>query len=373
MTVLLIIGGLLALVAGGEVLVRGASGLARTFGMSPLIVGLTVVAAATSAPELAVTVDASLAGSPGIALGNVVGSNIINVLLILGASAIVLPLAVSSQLVKADVPVLIAMSGLTLVLALDGSISRLDGVILLVLLAAYVAFLIQLTRRRNGGAAAGAATAPAEADTSPRPLWRNVLLVAVGVGLLVLGARGLVLGATDIAQAFGLSDLVIGLTVVAVGTSLPELATSITAAIRGEREMAVGNVAGSNIFNLGMVLAAAGMLSPDGVPVSSGALELDLPFMVAVALALLPLAFTGFQISRFEGVVLVGYFVAYTAYLLLDAAGHDALEPFSSVMLLFVVPLTVLWLVFFASFELGVRRGRRQVKEEFDLPLDPAP
>jgi cation:H+ antiporter len=368
-TVLLILGGLIALVAGGEVLVRGASALARAFGMSPLIVGLTVVSAATSAPELAVTVDASLTGSPGIALGNVVGSNIINVLLILGASAIVLPLAVSSQLVKADVPVLIVMSGITLAVALDGVISRLDGVLLFVLLMGYLLILVRITRRRkrNGGVQVP------EADPADRPVAWNVGFVVVGVALLVLGARGLVLGATDIAQSLGLSDLVIGLTVVAVGTSLPELATSVTAAIRGEREMAVGNVAGSNIFNLGLVLAAAGILAPEGVPVSSGALELDLPFMVAVALALLPLAFTGFEISRFEGVVLVAYYVAYTAYLLLDAAGHDALEPFSSVMLLFVAPLTVLWLVFFASFELGLRRGRRQVKEEFDLPLDPEP
>lgn len=372
MTALLIIGGLIALVAGGEVLVRGASGLARTFGMSPLVVGLTVVAAATSAPELAVTVDAALSGSPGIALGNVVGSNVINVLLILGVSALVLPLAVSSQLVRADVPVLIGMSVLTLVLAHDGAISRLDGIILVVLLVAYVVLLLRMTRRRNGEAAPARVEGVEEAG-SDRPIWFHALFIAVGVAMLVLGARLLVRGATEIAQAFGLSDLVIGLTVVAVGTSLPELATSVTAAIRGEREMAVGNVAGSNIFNLGMVLGAAGILAPEGVPVSPGALELDLPFMVAVALALLPLAFTGYAITRFEGAVLVAYFVAYTAYLLLDAAGHDALEPFSSVMLVFVVPLTVLWLVLFASFELGVRRGRRQVQEEFHLPPEPAP
>lgn len=304
-----------------------------------------------------------------------VGSNIVNVLLVLGISAIVLPIGVSSRLVRSDLPILIGFSVLTLVLALDGGISRADGAGLLGFLLLYFVIVVTASRRRARDATRATAARPGGppgGDTTGtdgipgsrgRMVARHAAFVVVGVALLVLGARLLVSGATGIAQALGLSDLVIGLTVVSIGTSLPELATSVTAAIRGEREMALGNVAGSNIFNLGMVLGTAGIVAPGGVPVSGGALELDLPFMVAVALAFLPLAFTGYVISRFEGAVLVGYFVAYTAYLLLDAAGHDALEPFSTVMLLFVVPLTVLSLVTFVSFELGVRSGRRVERE----------
>lgn len=391
LTVLLLLGGFVALIAGGESLVRGASGLARALGMSPLIVGLTVVAAATSAPELAVTVDASLSGSPGIALGNVVGSNIANVLLVLGAAALVLPLAVSSQLVRADIPVLAGASILMLVLALDGSISRVDGLVLFLLVVVYVTVLVVVARRRGGANGAGGLSgfgeldaavpqAPAPADgpegdaaAGRKPLLRDIGFIVVGVGLLVLGARWLVRGATEVAQSFGVSDLVIGLTVVAIGTSLPEMATSVMAAVRGEREMAVGNVAGSNIFNLGMVLGLAAIIAPGGVPVGRSAIVFDIPFMVAVALAMLPVAFTGFAISRMEGGVFVAYYVAYTAFLLLAAAEHDALEPFSAVMAGFVAPITVGWILVLAVYEFGVRRGRAAARRELGLPAEQDP
>jgi cation:H+ antiporter len=391
LTVLLLLGGFVALIAGGESLVRGASGLARALGMSPLIVGLTVVAAATSAPELAVTVDASLSGSPGIALGNVVGSNIANVLLVLGASALVLPLAVSSQPVRADIPVLAGASILMLVLALDGSISRVDGLVLFLLVVVYVTVLVVVARRRGGANGAGGLSgfgeldaavpqAPAPADgpegdaaAGRKPLLRDIGFIVVGVGLLVLGARWLVRGATEVAQSFGVSDLVIGLTVVAIGTSLPEMATSVMAAVRGEREMAGGNVAGSNIFNLGMVLGLAAIIAPGGVPVGRSAIVFDIPFMVAVALAMLPVAFTGFAISRMEGGVFVAYYVAYTAFLLLAAAEHDALEPFSAVMAGFVAPITVGWILVLAVYEFGVRRGRAAARRELGLPAEQDP
>ena len=391
LTVLLLLGGFVALIAGGESLVRGASGLARALGMSPLIVGLTVVAAATSAPELAVTVDASLSGSPGIALGNVVGSNIANVLLVLGASALVLPLAVSSQLVRADIPVLAGASILMLVLALDGSIPRAAGPVLFLLVVVYVTVLVVVARRRGGANGAGGLSgfgeldaavpqAPAPADgpegdaaAGRKPLLRDIGFIVVGVGLLVLGARWLVRGATEVAQSFGVSDLVIGLTVVAIGTSLPVMATSVLAAVRGEREMAVGNVAGSNIFNLGMVLGLAAIIAPGGVPVGRSAIVFDIPFMVAVALAMLPVAFTGFAISRMEGGVFVAYYVAYTAFLLLAAAEHDALEPFSAVMAGFVAPITVGWILVLAVYEFGVRRGRAAARRELGLPAEQDP
>ncbi|MDD9207730.1 calcium/sodium antiporter [Georgenia sp. 10Sc9-8] len=360
MTVLLLLGGFVLLVLGGEVLVRGAGGLARSFGMSPLVVGLTVVSFATSAPELAVTVGASLSGSPGLAVGNVVGSNITNILLVLGVAGLILPLAVRLPVVRRDVPIMIALCVLLLVLSLGGSVSRLDGIVLLACLVAYVAWTIVRSRRKGDAP-------PVEIEegaTKVRSPWLDALLVAAGVAMLVVGAGWLVEGATAVASALGLSELVIGLTVVAIGTSLPELATSVIAAIRGDVEMAVGNAVGSNIFNIGAVMGITAAISPGGVPVEPGALRFDLPVMIAVALALLPVAFTGFCVARWEAGLFVGYYGAYIAYLLLDSAGHDALPEFSAVMLLFVIPITVLTLVVLTSYEVGVRRGRRQEREQ---------
>lgn len=366
MTLVLLVAGLLALVAGGEVLVRGAGGVATALGMSPLIVGLTVVAAATSAPELAVSLDASLSGSPGLALGNVVGSNIANVLLVLGVSALVLPLVVGLRLVRIDVPILILLSALTFLLALDGTISRTDGLLLVALAVGHLGYTVVAARRTPvvpepapAGATPPDSTGAADLGDAalrraPRGLGRDVLLVVVGVVLLVVGAGWLVEGATAVAQALGVSDLVIGLTVVSIGTSLPELATSVLAVARGQRDVAVGNVVGSGILNLGMVLGLAAVTATDGVPVPPAALRFDLPVMVAVALALLPVAIRGMQISRPEGAAFVAYYAGYTGYLVLYASHHAALRPFSAVLFGFVVPLTVFWLVL-----LSVRLARR--------------
>ena len=358
LTLALLLGGFVALVAGGELLVRGGSGLARAVGISPLVTGLTVVAFATSAPELAVTLGASLAGNPGLAVGNVVGSNIANVLLVLGASALVLPLAVRRQVVRVDAPVVVAFSAALLLLALDGRVSRLDGALLLGLLVAYVAVTVARSRRAERAAGPPAAGGPAPPPPA-RPL-RDVALVAVGVVLLVVGAQWLVSAARDLAAAAGVSDLVIGLTVVAIGTSLPELATSVVAALRGERELALGNVVGSNLFNIGAVMGGAATLSPGGVPVAASAVRFDIPVMVAVALVLLPVAVTGFRVARWEGGLLLGYYAAYVGFLVLGAAEHEALEAYSLVVLGFVVPITALALVVLLTYELGLRRGRRQ-------------
>jgi cation:H+ antiporter len=363
LTFVLLAVGFLALIAGGEVLVRGAGGLARTLGLSPLVVGLIVVSFATSAPELAVTLDASLSGRPGLAVGNVVGSNIANVLLVLGLSALFLPLAVRSAVTKRDVPVMIALSVLLLFLALDGGVSQLDGIVLLLLLLAYVAYSVRAGRRQHKGDQPGEESEESGADEGTKPPhrpWVDAVLVLAGVALLVVGARSLVTSATEVATALGLSELIIGLTVVAIGTSLPELATSVIAAARGERELAVGNVVGSNIFNIGAVMGIAATVSPGGVPVEPSAVNFDLPVMVAVAVALLPIAFTGYGVARWEGGLFVAYYAAYTLFLLLDATTHDALPEYSALMLTFVVPLTALTLVLLAVYELGVRKGRRQ-------------
>jgi cation:H+ antiporter len=360
LTFVLLAVGFLALIAGGEVLVRGASGLARSLGLSPLVIGLTVVSFATSAPELAVTLDASLSGRPGLAVGNVVGSNIVNVLLVLGFSALFLPLAVRSAVTKRDVPIMIALSVLLLVLTLDGSVSQLDGLVLVLLLLAYVAYSVRAGRRHYKEDRAGAESGADEGAKPPHRPWVDAVLVLAGVALLVVGARSLVTSATDIASVLGLSELIIGLTVVAIGTSLPELATSVIAAARGERELAVGNVVGSNIFNIGAVMGIVATASPGGVPVEPSAVNFDLPVMVAVAVALLPIAFTGYGIARWEGGLFVAYYAAYTLFLLLDATTHDALPEYSALMLTFVVPLTALTLMLLAVYELGVRKGRRQ-------------
>lgn len=338
--VLLVVGGLVALVGGGELLVRGASSAAAALGVPPLVVGLTVVALATSAPEMAVTVDAALSGSPGLALGNVVGSNTTNVLLVLGVTAVLAPITVGSQLVRADLPVLIAVSVLALLLALDGSISFGDGLVLAAAAAASTTLSVVLGRRAHRAAAGDEEERP---ESGSRV--RDVLLVLGGVVLLVVGARWLVDGATTIAQALGVSDLVIGLTVVAVGTSLPELATSVIAALRGQLDLAVGNITGSCVLNLGAVLGAAALLAPGGVPVPAQAIGLDLPVMVATVVLLLPLALTGAVVSRPEGAVLVVLYAVYTTYLFLGAASSPAADPFRSVVLLVAVPVVVVWLV----------------------------
>jgi cation:H+ antiporter len=337
-----LLAGLIFMVAGAELLVRGASRLAALAGIAPLIIGLTVVSFGTSAPELAVSIQASLSGQADIALGNVVGSNIFNVLAILGISAVVSSLVVSRQLVRLDVPVMIGVSLLLWLMALDGTISRTDGLILLLGTVGYTGFLLLQARRMPQ-----AEPSAEEGETAPamdRGVGvRSGLLVVVGLVLLVLGSNWLVDAATAIAAALGVSQLVIGLTVVAAGTSLPELATSVIASLRGERDIAVGNVVGSNIYNILFILGSAATLG-GGINVAPGVLYFDLPIMLAVAVACLPIFFTGYEIARWEGVIFLGYYVAYTAYIVLAAIQHESLDLFGTVMLAFVVPLTVLTL-----------------------------
>ena len=350
-SILMLLAGAAVLIAGAELLVRGASRIATGAGISPLVVGLTVVAFGTSSPELAVTVGAARSGQAAVALGNVLGSNIFNVLLILGLSATLAPLIVARQLVRLDVPVMIGASLLVALLALDGALSRAEGALLLAGAVLYTGVLI-VHARRGGGADPSDAPVP---DGGSLPM--NLLLVAGGLVLLVVGAGWLVDAAVGLAQSLGVSELVIGLTIVAAGTSLPELATSVLASIRGERDIAVGNVVGSNIFNLLAVLGAGSLLSPAGVPVPPGALTFDIPVMLGVALATLPIFFTGYAIARWEGVVFLGYYGLYVTYLVLDSAQHHALFQLRDAVLLFVLPLTVLTLIVLTLRSVGRARG----------------
>ncbi|MBE9140646.1 calcium/sodium antiporter [Nodosilinea sp. LEGE 07088] len=365
----LIAGGGLLLV-GAESLVRGASKLAALLGISPLIIGLTIVAYGTSAPEMAVSVQSSLAGQADIALGNVIGSNIFNVLVILGLSSLVAPLPVAQQLIKLDVPIMVGISGLLLLFCLDGQLQPSDGIILIVGGIVYTLFLVYQSRRETNAEVQSEYDREYGAIPIGRWTWViNLVYIAVGLVTLVTGSRVFISGAVSIAESLGVSQLVIGLTIVAAGTSLPELATSAVATFRGEGDIAVGNVVGSNIFNILTVLGLTSVLSNGGIPIPNAVLHFDLPIMVAVAVACLPIFLTGNVISRWEGLLFSGYYVAYATYLILRAADHDALHLYSLVMLLFVIPLTVITLGLVLA---NAWPRRRQAKDDSkaSLPSD---
>lgn len=348
MTFLLFVGGLIGLVLGAELLVRGASKLALSFGISPLVVGLTIVAFGTSAPEMAVSTAAVLNGQTDIAIGNVVGSNIFNVLFVLGVSALITPLIVNIQLIRQEVPIMIGASLLLLALGLDGTISLMDGALLFCLVLAYTVFLIVQSRAEGKAAqdhySAEAAPAPTGGWDSKLPV--QLLLIVAGLGLLVLGSDWLVKASTIFAKALGVSDLVIGLTIVAAGTSMPEVATSVMAAIKGERDIAVGNVVGSCTFNLLGCLGLAGIVSGNaGLVMPAAILNFDIWVMIAVALACLPIFLTGREIARWEGGVFVLYYAAYVTYLILATQQHETLGVFSMAMMSFVIPITLITLI----------------------------
>ncbi|HSC00487.1 MAG TPA: calcium/sodium antiporter [Burkholderiaceae bacterium] len=348
--------GLTLLVLGAEFLVRGASKLALSAGISPLVVGLTVVAFGTSSPELAVSVQAAVSGRNDLAVGNVVGSNIFNVLFILGASALISRLVVARQLVRQEVPVMIGVSLLLLLLCMDARVGRVDGALLVALLLGYTV-LVTVQSRRELKTQAGAVEAGGDDAGWDRHLAMQVLLVVGGLGLLVLGANWLVEAAVAIAKVLGVSELVIGLTILAAGTSLPEVATSILAAMRGQRDIAVGNVVGSNIFNILGVLGISAVAASQGLMVAPAMVAFDIPVMMAVAVACLPVFFTGHLIARWEGALFVALYAAYTMYLILAARQHDALDTFGAAMIFVVLPLVSLTLAVFAGREWRARKA----------------
>ncbi|HML94569.1 MAG TPA: calcium/sodium antiporter [Thermodesulfobacteriota bacterium] len=357
MTIILFILGFVLLVGGAEALVRGASRLAAIAGMPPLIIGLTVVAFGTSSPEAAVSFSASLNRQGDIALGNVVGSNIFNVLFILGISAIIVPLFVSRQLIRLDVPIMIGSAALAFVLSLDGRIGLVDGIALFACIVAYVVFLIRQARKEK--IPPGDEFEKEYGDGKKKSVVEDIVFIAAGLGLLILGSKWLVEGAIYIATNLGVSELVIGLTVIAAGTSLPEVATSIIASIRGERDIAVGNVVGSNIFNILFMLGVSGILAPGGVPIPESVLKFDMPVMLAVCVACMPIFFTGNLIARWEGAVFFLYYIAYTVYLVLDASGYHLRDGFGRAMLWYVMPITALTLLIFAARAFHLDRKAR--------------
>jgi len=337
--------GLAALVGGAEALVHGASRIALSLGLSPLVIGLTIVAFGTSAPEVAVSVGAVLHGSNDIAIGNVVGSNIFNVLVILGVSALIMPLVVHSQLIRQEVPIMIGASLLLLLMMLDSRVSIGESAVLIALLIVYTVFLVIQSRAETRATKDEYAEAIDDQHRWDRHWAVQLMLILAGLGMLIVGSSWLVDSSVAFARAFGVSDLVIGLTIIAAGTSMPELATSILAAMRGQRDIAIGNVVGSNTFNILGCLGISGLVGADGLVVSAPVLNFDIWVMVAVALACLPVFIVGREIGRAKAAMFVGYYVAYVAYLVLDAHSHEALPQYSAIMLGFVLPLTVVTLI----------------------------
>jgi len=352
--------GLLTL--GAEALVRGAAGLAEHLGLSPLVIGLTVVAFGTSMPEVAVSLGSAWIGDGGVALGNALGSNIFNVLVVLGGAAVIRPLVVDRQLVRLDVPVMIGASVLVLLLSMDGKLGALDGAVLIVLGVTYTVVVVRGGKHLNGTPATQSAAQPQVQDQHALATGGTSTLssqsgwIMVGLLFLVIGARFVVLGASTVAHIMGVSDLVIGLTVVAAGTSLPELATSFVAAVRDQRDIAVGNVVGSNVFNALFVLGIAALAETNGVPVPEGVRTFDLPVMVAVSTLCLPIFFTGWAVSRREGIVFLAYYGAYLVYLALHHTHHAGEDLVGTALLFFALPLTALTLGVGVVRQLRTRR-----------------
>ncbi len=359
----LIVVGLCVLLGGGELLVRGASGLAAAFRVSPLVIGLTVVAFGTSAPELAVVLQSSFAGQTDLAIGNVVGSCIFNVLFVLGLTAIVCPLVVCARLVRFEVPLMIAASVALLVLGLDKKLGRIDGLLLVAALVGYMSWTVVQSRKESREfqeeyEEAIQARAGAAPKTAVRKVITQFVFVVIGLALLTLGSRSLVNGSVEIAGLWGVSELMIGLTILAVGTSLPEIVTSILATVRDQGDIAVGNIVGSNILNILAVLGLSSLVAPAGIAVSLEALTHDIPVMIAVSVACLPIFFTDWRIDRWEGCLFFGYYVLYTTYLILAATHPEMVRTFAVIMFVFVIPLTTLTLVISVVRELPGRIRR---------------
>lgn len=347
-TIFLFIAGLVVLILGADLLVRGSSRLAAAFGVSPLVIGLTIVAIGTASPEIAVSLQAAANGQGDLTLGNVLGSNIFNILFILGLTSIVAPIVIAKQLIRKDAPILLGVSLLTLALVFDGNLGAIEGAILFALLFVYIFFALKQSRSESREVQKEYAEEYAQKESRTiKSIATNITFILAGLGLLVWGSNLLVDSAVQIAKILGVSELVIGLTIVAVGTSLPEVATSVIAALKGESDIAVGNAIGSNIFNLLGVLGIGALVSPGGIFVEQRVLQFDLPVMVFVALVTLPVFYIDSRISRTEGGLLLLYYIVYLVYVILRAVESSFL-PSVQLFIAFFAPITFIALVLVA-------------------------
>lgn len=347
--------GLCLLIFGAELMVRAAVRLAARLHVRPLIIGLTVVAFGSSAPQMAVSLQAAQAHTPDIAVGSVIGSSIFNILVTLGLSALIIPLRVSRQLVRLDIPLMIGASLLVLLLAWNEELGRLDGILLLSALALYLGLLLRQSRHSVRPHAE-------QPETAPASWFVSVLMIIVGLAMLVFAGRLLLGAAVVVATDLGFSERVIGLTVVAVGTSLPELATSLIAALRGQRDIAVGNVIGANLFNLLGVLGLTALIAPMPLSVSPNALDFDLPVMLGVAVLCLPVFYSGYRVTRVEGLLLLGLYLVYGLHVVSFTTGMPLAGKLERLMLFYVLPPLLAFLLF-----TSVRAWRRQHHKR-DMP-----
>ena len=341
------LGGLVLLVAGAQLLVRCAEHIAAKLKIRPLLIGLTVVAMGSSAPQMTVSLQAAFNDTADIAVGSVIGSNTFNILVTLGLSALIIPLRVSRQLVRLDIPLMIFASAMVFTLALNHQLDRQDGVLLVGGLLIYLLLLLHQSRHSGHH--------HPHQDRTPTSWLRTLILM--GCALLLLGVAGhLLLGAAlEVASELGLSERVIGLTIVAVCTSLPELATSLIAAFRGQREIAVGNVIGSNVFNLLGVLGLTALLAPAPLSVSPNALAFDLPVMLGVAALCLPVFYSGYRITRVEGLLFLGLYLAYALHVVSFTTGMPLASKLEHLMLIYVLPALLVFVLLSV-----VREWRRQ-------------
>lgn len=341
------IAGLAALIGGAELFLKGVDHFGIKWRVSPLIMGLTVVAFATGAPELAVSIQAATSGNTDLVLGNIIGSNIANILLILGISAMIKPLAVKLRVVQIDVPIVIAASVLLFIIAFDGELTKLDGVWLLLGLVAYSIFTffqIKKERRENVHE-----TDMEEEESKLLTGWKfyakNIGFLIIGMGLIIQGSDWMVQSAVEIATILGLSELVIGLTIVSIGTSLPEVATSIATIRKGNADMAVANVMGSNLYNILLTLGLTVVIAPNILTVSPAALALNLPFMVAVSIACIPIFIAGFDITKLDGFIFLFYYGSYLTYLILEAFGSPFMPTIQMSFLYAIIPATIIYMI----------------------------
>ena len=310
---LIFLAGVGVLYLGAEWLVRGAASLALRYGIRRLVVGITVVALGTSMPEFVINFFAALDGNDSLALGNIVGSNICNIALILGMSALVLPLAVRPSTLRKEYPIMMTVMILFYVLALDGIISALDGILLIVGLFAFLAYLVIDSKRHAKKLDLDEVPQASEGEDVVSPVWSKVAYLLAGMVLLAVGARMMVHAAVFMADAMGIDPVIVGLTVVAIGTSLPELAASLVSALKQEADLSLGNVLGSNLLNVLFVVGLVALIRP--LRVDAESLSVHFPVMLVFCLVLLPIAWTGYRISRFEGGLLLGAFTGYLVYL----------------------------------------------------------
>ncbi|EPL09385.1 K+-dependent Na+/Ca+ exchanger related-protein [Pseudomonas sp. CF161] len=354
-----LVSGLILLVAGAELLVRAAVRLAARLHVRPLIIGLTIVALGSSAPQMAVSLQATLAENTDIAVGSVIGSSIFNILVTLGLSALIIPLRVSRQLVRLDIPLMIGASLLVFVLAYNEELTPVDGLILLAALLLYLGLLLRQSRHSARPQAGVDHTGQGLPAASSNPPWVSSLLsMLLGLGLLAFAGHLLLQAAVEVASDLGLSERIIGLTVIAVGTSLPALATSLIAALRGQRDIAVGNVIGSNLFNLLGVLGFTALVAPMPLSVSPNALDFDLPVMLGVAVLCLPVFYSGYRVTRAEGLLFLGLYLAYGLHVVSFTTGMPLAGKLENLMLFFVLPALVAFLLFSS-----LRAWRRQHKK----------